>query len=239
MLRARAEKEEDLMKLYMHPAACSLSPHIVCRELGLDIELVEVDRKTHRTSSGDDYLAINGNGYVPALMLDDGSILTEGPAIVQLLAECSPEGSRMLPKAGTYARNQVQSYLNFITSELHKPMAMLFNSAYEGAHAGIHALVSKRLDWLNGRFAGAYLTGDDFTIADAYLFVCLNWSPWIKIDLTRWPAVHGFMARVGARPKVRQALQEEDLEAFEADGIFFAPQSYIASAGRSGTPVRP
>ncbi|MDL2407674.1 glutathione S-transferase N-terminal domain-containing protein [Rhizobium calliandrae] len=227
------------MKLYMHPAACSLSPHIVCRELGLEIELIEVDRKTHRTNSGDDYLAINGNGYVPALMLDDGSVLTEGPAIVQLLVERSPEGSRLFPKAGTYARSQVQSYLNFVTSELHKPMAMLFNSAYEGAHAGIHELVCKRLDWLNSRFAGAYLTGNNFTIADAYLFVCLNWSPWIKFDLTRWPALHGFMARVGARPKVREALQEEDLEAFEADGIFFAPQSYIDSAGRSGTPVRP
>lgn len=227
------------MKLYMHPAACSLSPHIVSRELGLDIELVEVDRKTHRTSSGEDYLAINGNGYVPALMLDDGKVLTEGPAIVQFLAECSPEGGRVLPKAGTYARSQVQSYLNFITSELHKPMAMLFNPAYEGAHASLHELVSKRLDWLNGQFAGPYLTGDDFTIADAYLFVCLNWSPWIKIDLTRRPALQEFMARVGARPNVRRALQAEDLEAFETDGIFFAPRSYLASAGRSGTPVRP
>ncbi len=227
------------MKLYMHAAACSLSPHIVCRELRLDVELVEVDRKTHQTSSGEDYFAINGNGYVPALMLDDGRVLTEGPAIVQFLAECSPEGSRLLPEAGTYARSQVQSYLNFITAELHKPMAMLFNAAYEGAHAGIHELVCKRLDWLNSQLVGPYLTGDDFTVADAYLFVCLNWSPWIKIDIARRPALQEFMARVSARPSVRHALHAEDLEAFETDGVFFAPRSYLASAGRVGTPVRP
>ncbi|KAA0700118.1 glutathione transferase GstA [Neorhizobium sp. P12A] len=227
------------MKLYMHAAACSLSPHIICRELGIDIELIDVDRQTFRTSTGEDYLAINGNGYVPALVLDDGKVLTEGPAIVQFLAESAPEGSSLLPPAGTFARSQVQSYLNFITAELHKPMALLFNATYAGAHEGIHALVSKRLRWVNDQIKGPYLTGDDFTVADAYMFVCLNWSPWIKFDLTRWPAIHAFMARVGARPRVRQALQAEDLEAFDADGIFFAPQSYIASAGKSGTPVRP
>ncbi|EJC73728.1 glutathione S-transferase [Rhizobium leguminosarum bv. trifolii WSM2012] len=223
------------MKLYMHAAACSLSPHIICRELGVDIELVQVDRQTHRTSDGKDYLSINGNGYVPALMLDDGKVLTEGPAIVQFLAE----GSALLPELGDLSRSEVQSYLNFITAELHKPMVLLFNPAYSGVHGEIRALISKRLTWLNGRLAGAYLTGEAFTVAEAYLFVCLNWSPWTDIDLKQWPALHGFMARVAARPKVREALQAEDLEAFDADGVYFAPQAYLASAGRTGEPVRP
>ncbi|QKK24572.1 glutathione S-transferase N-terminal domain-containing protein [Rhizobium hidalgonense] len=223
------------MKLYMHAAACSLSPHIICRELGVDIELVQVDRQTHKTSDGKDYLSINGNGYVPALMLDDGKVLTEGPAIVQFLAE----GSALLPELGDLSRSEVQSYLNFITAELHKPMVLLFNPAYSGVHGEIRALISKRLTWLNGRLAGAYLTGEAFTVADAYLFVCLNWSPWTDIDLKQWPDLHGFMARVAARPKVREALQAEDLEAFDADGVYFAPQAYLASAGRTGEPVRP
>ena len=227
------------MKLYMHAAACSLSPHIICRELGLDIELVQVDRQTHRTSNGEDYLAINGNGYVPALMLDDGKVLTEGPAIVQFLADSVPEGAALLPEVGNIRRNEVQSYLNFITAELHKPMVLLFNPIYSSVHEEIRALISKRLAWLNGRFAGPYLTGDAFTVADAYLFVCLNWSPWTNIDLKQWPALHGFMARVAARPKVREALQAEDLEAFDADGVYFAPHAYLASSGRTGSPVRP
>ncbi|WP_326889374.1 glutathione transferase GstA [Rhizobium beringeri] len=227
------------MKLYMHAAACSLSPHIICRELGLDIELVQVDRQTHRTSNGEDYLAINGNGYVPALMLDDGKVLTEGPAIVQFLADSVPEGAALLPEVGNIRRNEVQSHLNFITAELHKPMVLLFNPIYSSVHEEIRALISKRLTWLNGRLAGPYLTGDAFTVADAYLFVCLNWSPWTDIDLKQWPALHGFMARVAARPKVREALQAEDLEAFDADGVYFGPHAYLASSGRSGSPVRP
>jgi len=227
------------MKLYMHAAACSLSPHIICRELGLDIKLVQVDRQTHRTSDGEDYLAINGNGYVPALMLDDGKVLTEGPAIVQFLADSVPEGAAMLPEVGDIRRNEVQSYLNFITAELHKPMVLLFNPIYSSVHGEVRALISKRLTWLNGRLAGPYLTGDAFTVADAYLFVCLNWSPWTDIDLKQWPDLHGFMARVAARPKVREALQAEDLEAFDADGVYFAPHAYLASSGRTGSPVRP
>lgn len=227
------------MKLYMHAAACSLSPHIVCRELGLDIELVQVDRQSHRTSKGEDYLAINGNGYVPALMLDDGKVLTEGPAIVQFLADSVPNGATLLPAVGDLRRNEVQSYLNFITAELHKPMVLLFNPIYSSVHGEIRALISKRLAWLNSRLTGPYLTGDAFTVADAYLFVCLNWSPWTDIDLKQWPALHGFMARVAARPKVRQALQAEDLEAFDAGGVYFAPHAYLASAGRTGEPVRP
>ncbi|MBB3659657.1 glutathione S-transferase [Rhizobium sp. BK650] len=227
------------MKLYMHAAACSLSPHIICRELDIDIELITVDRKTHRTSEGDDYFSINGNGYVPALVLDDGKVLTEGPAIAQFLADSSPDGRKMLPEFGNFARNQVQSLLNFITSELHKPMAMLFNADYATAHDAMREVVHKRLDWINGRLAGPYLTGEDFTVADAYLFVCLNWSPWIKIDLDRFPALPAFMKRVASRPAVLTALSEEGLMAFDASGNFFAPIAYIQSAGYVGSPVRP
>jgi glutathione S-transferase len=167
-------------------------------------------------------------------MLDDGKVLTEGPAIAQFLADSTPDGARMLPPQGTFARNEIQSYLNFITSELHKPMAMLFSAALAGAHDGIRATVEKRLDWLSGRMAGPYLTGEDFTIADAYLFVCLNWVPWIDIDLDRWPTLQAFRQAVAARPSVQAALEAEELYPFEAGGTFFAPRSYIDKRG----PVR-
>jgi glutathione S-transferase len=146
------------MKLYMHAAACSLSPHILCRELGIPIELVAVDRKTHKTLAGEDFLAINGNGYVPILELDNGETLMEGPAIVQYLADLRP-GTSLLSKPGTMERVRLQSWLNFITSELHKPMAMLFAPAYQPAKNALLDHVNKRLDWLSGQLKGPYLTG--------------------------------------------------------------------------------
>jgi glutathione S-transferase len=208
------------MTLYMHPGACSLSPHIVCRELGLPVQLVEVDRATRRTGSGGDYLAVNGNGYVPALALEDGQTLTEGPAIVQFLAERKPEAG-LLPPAGSIGRAQVQSWLNFISAELHKPMVMLMQPAYAPARAAVAALVDKRLDWLAGVLTGPYLTGDRFTVADAYLFVCLNWSPWNGVDLARRPALAAFHRRVAARPAVQAALAAEGL--VRRDDGFFGP----------------
>ena len=217
------------MKLYMHAAACSLSPHIVCRELDLPIELVEVDRKTHRTGEGEDFLRINGNGYVPVLRLEDGRTLTEGPAIVQYLADLRPDAGLLAPP-GTMARTQTQSWLNFITSELHKPMAMLLNPTYAPVRAPLLELVGKRLDWLCSQLAGPYLMGEGMTIADPYLFVCLNWSPWNGVDLQGWPLLQSFMARVAARPKVQAALEEEALVPFGERGIFHAPASYVAAA---------
>jgi glutathione S-transferase len=214
------------MKLYMHPAACSLSPHIVMRELGLPVELVPVDRKTLRTPAGEDFLAINGNGYVPVLGLEDGSTLMEGPAIVQFLADQRPEAG-LLPPPGI-ERLRVQTWLNFVASELHKPMAMLFNPAYAPAAAALQAHVGKRLDWLATQLAGGFLAGERFTVADAYLFVCLNWSPWIGIDLARWPALGDFMRRVAGRPKVQEALAAEDLVPRDRTGIFFAPRAMVA-----------
>lgn len=218
------------MKLYMHPGACSLSPHIVCRELGLPVELVAVDRATHRTGEGEDYLRVNGNGYVPALVLADGQALTEGPAIVQYLADLCPEAG-LLPPPGSVERSRVQSWLNFITAELHKPMVMLMQPAYAPARAAVAALVDKRLDWLAGALAGPYLTGDRFTVADAYLFVCLNWSPWNGVDLARRPALEAFQRRVAARPQVQTALAAEGLARI-GDSIFFAPRPAEAVAAQ-------
>jgi len=221
------------MKLYMHAAACSLSPHIVCRELGLPVELVEVDRATHRTAAGEDYFSINANGYVPVLELEDGERLMEGPAIVQYLADLRP-GVGLLPPERSMARRRVQSWLNFITSELHKPLAMRFYPAYAPVKEALLAHVEKRLTWLNGQVAGPYLAGEGFTVADAYLFVCLNWSPFQGIDLSRWPALAAFMAQVGARPKVQEALAAEDLLPHGPEGLFHAPRAYLrAQAGRT------
>lgn len=212
------------MRLYTHAAACSLSPHIICRELEIPVDIIEVDRKTHKTRSGEDFLKVNGNGYVPALTLDDGTTLIEGPAIVQYLAERRPD-SDLLPPAGTLERTRVQSWLNFITSELHKPMGMLFQPAYQPAKTALLDHVGKRLDWLSGRLGGPYLTGKTFTVADAYLFVCLNWAPWINVDLNRWPVLEDFMRRVGARPKVQEALAAEGLAPYDDGSVFFAPRA--------------
>jgi len=223
------------MKLYMHPGACSLSPHIVCRELGLPIELIEVDRATHRTSTGEDFYGISGNGYVPALKLEDGTVLTEGPAIVQYLAELRPQAT-LLPKSGTIDRARVQSWLNFITSELHKPMVLMFRPPYAPVKSTLFELVQKRLDWLATQIAGPYLTGETFTVADAYLFVVLNWSPWLEIDLGRWPVLQAFEARVGARPRVQEALTAEGLAPFGEEHTFYAPPAMAHAARQAARP---
>ena len=210
------------MKIYMHTAACSLSPHIVCRELGLPVELVPVYRQTHRTAEGDDYLAGNGNGYVPILELDDGTRLMEGPAIVQYLADLQPQ-SRLAPVVGTMERVRLQSWLNFFTIELHNPMAMHFNPTLAAARDGLRAIVEKRLDWLATQLAGPYLLGERFSVADAYLFVVLNWSQFQKLDLARWPALMAFMQRVSARPGVQAALEAEGLVPSHAGAGMFTP----------------
>ena len=206
------------MKLYMHTAACSLSPHIVCRELGLDVELIAVDRATHRTAEGGDYLAINGNGYVPLLELEDGTRLMEGPAIVQYLADLKPEAG-LVPPAGTLERVRLQSWLNFISTELHKPLAMQFHFA--ASREQLAALVTRRLTWLSDQLTGPYLMGADFSVADAYLFVCLNWTQFLKFDLSPWPKLVDLMRRVAARPAVQQALTAEGLIPRDQGGAYF------------------
>jgi glutathione S-transferase len=200
------------MKLYYSAGACSLSPHIVLLEAGLPYTLVKTDLKTKKTEDGADYLAINSKGAVPALELDDGRVLTEGPAIVQYLADQRPE-SGLAPRAGTFERYQLMEILNYITSEVHKGFSPLFNpeSSAEMKQASVSAL-SKKFDWLSGFLGGKnFLLGNTFTVADAYLFTVLNWVRIVKIDLSKWPVLAAYQARIVQRPKVQAALKEQGL----------------------------
>jgi glutathione S-transferase len=200
------------MKLYYSPAACSLSPHIVAREAGIDVQLVKTDTKTKKTADGGDYYAVNGKGYVPALQFDDGQVLTEGPAIVQYLADQNP-ASGLAPPAGSRDRYRVQEWLNFVTSELHKTFSPLFDPASgDETKAAARAKLEKRFAYVDQQLAGRqYLLGDTFTVADAYLFTVANWGQFVKVDIGQWPAVKAHHARVAARPKVQEALKAEGL----------------------------
>jgi glutathione S-transferase len=200
------------MKLYYSTGACSLSPRIVLMEAGLPFTAEKTDLKSKKTADGADYLAINSKGSVPALGLDDGQVLTEGPAIVQYLADLKPD-SKLAPKAGTFERYQLMEILNYITSEIHKSFSPLFNQATtpEGREAAT-ATLGKKFDWISG-FIGnkTYLLGDTFTVADAYLFTVVNWTHFVKVDLSKWPILVAYQARVAARPKVKEALKAEGL----------------------------
>jgi glutathione S-transferase len=201
------------MKLFYAPGACSLSPHIVLRELGLPFALEAVDLKSRTTASGADFTAINPKGYVPALQLEDGEVLTEGAAIVQYLADRHAPGT-LAPVAGTVERARLNGHLNFISAELHKAFGPLFNPALapearEAAVANLHrklAIVEAAL--ADGR---SFLTGSDFTVADAYLFVVLSWAPHLGIDLTPWPRLGAFSRRVSTRAAVQAAMAAEGL----------------------------
>jgi len=200
------------MKLYYAPGACSLSPHIVLLEAGLPYTLEKVDFATKKTSAGIDYFTINSKGAVPALQFDDGRVLTEGPAIVQYLADQKPD-SGLAPRAGTFERYQLMEILNYITSEVHKGFGPLFNPKISADwKASALANLDKQLDWLSGFLANKiFLTGNTFTVADAYLFTVLNWTGHVRIDLARWPVLSAYQSRVAQRPKVQQALREEGL----------------------------
>jgi glutathione S-transferase len=200
------------MKLYYAPGACSLSPHIVSRELGLPIELKKVNTKDKTVEGGGDYWKVNGRGYVPALELDNGQVLTEGPAIVQYLADQKPEAG-LAPKAGSFERYRLQEWLNFLTSEIHKQFSPLFKPNTPDEYKKIaKENIATRFDWLDKQLAGKdYLLGRSFSVADAYLFVLLGWTKPTQIDLSRWPNLAAFHARVGARPKVKEALRAEGL----------------------------
>jgi glutathione S-transferase len=200
------------MKLYYAPGACSLSPHIALLEAGLPYTLEKVDFSTKKTSAGIDYLTINNKGAVPALQLDDGRVLTEGPAIVQYLADLKPE-SALAPRAGTFERYQLMEILNYISSEVHKGFGPLFNpKTTADAKAAAIENIGKRFDWLTG-FLGSktHLMGNTFTVADTYLFTILNWTGHVGIDLGKWPALKAYHSRIAQRPKVHQALKEEGL----------------------------
>jgi glutathione S-transferase len=200
------------MQLYFSPGACSLASHITLREAGLPFDLKRTDTKTKKLGDGTDFLAVNSKGAVPALRLDDGQVLTEGVAIMQYVADRKPE-SNLVPRHGTLERYRVLEWLNYITSEIHKGFSPLWNaSAAPEVKAYALANLEKKLDWTNQQLTGGkFLTGDNFTVADAYLFTVINWTYFLNIDLGRWPALKDFHARVAARPSVQEALEAEGL----------------------------
>ena len=200
------------MKLYFSPGACSLSPHIVLREAGAKFDLEQVDLREKKTKKGHDYWQINPKGQVPLLELDDGLRLSEGPAIVQYVADKNPSAG-LVPAVGTIERYQVQGWLTHIGTELHKTFGPMFRPTTPDAYKAISkenlAAKYKNIDkHLAGR---QYLTGDRFGVADAYLFTVTRWSPRVELDLSPFPNVGAFMERVAARPKVKEALAAEGL----------------------------
>lgn len=200
------------MKLYYAPGACSLASHIALHETGLPFEIEKVDFATKKTDRGDDFMQINPKGYVPAIRLDDGSILTEGGAILQYIADRQP-GSGLAPKAGTMERYRLQEWLTFIGTELHKTFGPLFHKdAAEEVKASARNLLTRRLDYVETQLANKpYLMGDKFSVADTYLFTVVRWSNFAGFDLGPFPRLKEYMARVAARPKVQAAMQAEGL----------------------------
>ena len=198
------------MKLYFSPGACSLSPHIVLLEAGLAFTSERVDLANKLTASGADYRAINPKGQVPALALE-GVVLTEGPAIVQYLADQAPD-KQLAPPAGTLARYQLQAWLNFIGTEIHKSYSPLFNPAVaEPVKAASHATLAARYAYLDTILGQRDYLNDAFSVADIYLFVVSSWAGKVGIDLTPFAHVQAFLQRIGARPAVQQALRDEGL----------------------------
>lgn len=201
------------MKLYYSPGACSLSPHIVLREAGETFDLVRVDLKTHKTESGDDFHRINPKGYVPTLELDDGSVLTEGVAIVQYIADTHPD-SHLAPAAGTFDRAKLQEHLNFIATEFHKAFGPLFkpDSSASDKTAAIK-IIERRLTFFEGILddGRSFLMGEHFTVADAYLFTVVKWTYSHNIDLKKWQKLATYMGLISARDSVQQALEAEGL----------------------------
>ena len=199
------------MKLYYAPGACSLASHIALREAGLDFQLEKVDLRKKVTASGDDYRQINPLGYIPALQLDNGDVLTEGPAIMQFIADQAP-ASGLLPAQGV-ARYHAIGWLNFIATELHKTCSPLFSPAItEEQRAPIIERLSARLDALEQRFSnGGYLMGSDFCVADLYLFVVTGWFGRLNISLKKWPHIERFREVMATRPAVQAALEAEGL----------------------------
>ena len=201
-----------MTKLYYSPGACSLSPHIVLREAGLPFDLVLTSTKTHKLADGTDYYTINPKGYVPLLELNDGQRLSEGPAIVQYIADQVP-ASQLAPAAGTMERYRLMEWLNFITSELHKGFSPLFNPAMpEEAKVLARAKLTERLGWVETQLEGKdYLMGATFTVADAYLFTVAGWGKHVGVDIAPMKNLSAYMGRVAARPAVQAALKAEGL----------------------------
>ena len=200
------------MKLFYSPGACSQAPHILLRETGAAFTLVKVDLGQHRTPEGDNYYELNPKGQVPLLALDDGTTLSEGPVIAQYIAERAGRQD-LLPPVGSLARYKVLEWQNYITSELHKSFSPLFDPRFDAATKALHVQqLGKKYAWVNSRLEGqAYLTGEQFTVADAYLFVITGWAPRVGVDLSALANVQAFLARVAQRDSVRAALAAEGL----------------------------
>jgi glutathione S-transferase len=200
------------MKLYYSPGACSLSPHIVACEAELPLELIKVDLNNKITETKEDFQQLNPNGYVPLLILDDGNQLTEGPAIVQYLADQAPD-KKLIPLAGTFERYKVQQWLNFISTEIHKSFGLLFNPAASDATKELAVdILKKRLAIVAEQLSSQpYLLGETFSVADAYLFVTLSWGQYVNVDISRLPALARYADKISERPAVQKAMKAEGL----------------------------
>jgi len=200
------------MKLYYSPGACSLSPHIVLLEAGAKFDLAKVEFPSKKTSDGEDLLTVNPKGAVPTLRLDDGDVLTEGAVIVQYIAD-QAGNTTLAPAAGTKERLKVQEWLNYIASELHKSFSPLFKPTTPDAYKAIvRANLDKQFAYLDKTLAGKdYLTGKNFTVADAYLFTIMNWRHLHKMDISAYKNLATYLDRISARPKVKEAMQAEGL----------------------------
>jgi glutathione S-transferase len=199
------------MKLFFAPGACSLAPHIVLNETGQKYDLAKVDLRTHKVDDGSDYTKVNPKGYVPALVTDDGATLTEAAVVLQYLAERKP--GTLAPQFGTRERWQLMEWLNFIATELHKGYGPLWNPATPDAtRSEAKTKLAKRYAFIERTLEKQpFLTGERFSIADAYLFTVTNWAGMLDVNLEAFPAVRNFMARVAARPAVQAALAQEGL----------------------------
>ena len=200
------------MKLLLKPGSCSQASHIVLEEIGRPYETEAVDLAKKVTASGADFWAINPKGYVPALLLDDGDLLTEGPAILQYLADLAPE-LNLAPANGSKARYQLQSWLAFVGTEVHKNFSPFFNPAATPEMKELaRANLQRRLGYVNDQLAGRdFLMGDTFSVADAYLFTVVGWAKFVQLDLSAWPHLIAFQGRVAARPATQRALKAEGL----------------------------
>jgi glutathione S-transferase len=201
------------MKLYYAPGACSLAAHIVAREAGIPLGLDKVDLAGQTTQGGQNYRSVNPKGYVPAVALDDGSVLTEVAAIIQYLAD-QGSGSSLAPANGTMERYRLIEWITFISSEIHKGFGPLWNpSTPDAVKAATKEKLATRFAYLDKILAAQpFLTGNTFTIADAYLFTVVNWTNYHHVDLSPFPHLQAFQNRVASRPKVQEALEAEGLK---------------------------
>lgn len=200
------------MKLYFSPGACSLASHIVLRELAIPFEIERVDTKKKKTEKGDDYNMISDKGYVPLLKLDNGQYISEGSVIMQYLADQKPE-AKLFPAHGTMERIRVQEWLNYITSELHKAHTPLFYPELKGVASEFYSeRIYKAYDYLSKKLEGHdFLTGSQFTIADAYLFTVLTWAGYVGLKIDQWPRLIGYRTKIAQRPSVVAAMAAEGL----------------------------